>query len=161
MRKLALLAVLALAPAPAASAAEQVTGFLCNHIETGDPTGAVDPDPWQQYGEIDGGPLVIQSGDPSRPVISATLTCSLQLNDDDPAAPDVASVSATGSGGVVYLPPTAVTFHATPADALFYCAQLRWVTRDSTTVQDWDYVSGQPGNQCCTPTSSDPPYCPS
>ncbi len=138
--------------APPVSAAEPVVGFGCGFTVTNDPSGVVEPDPNRFYGEMDGGPVVVPV-DPADPVLNTTVTCSIQINALDPAAPDAASASATTSGNVGYLPPTAFTLRSEPGDNLALCTRVTWQARSGTHTFDFDSVDGLDGVQCALAVS--------
>ncbi len=153
MRRLSLLAlaVVALPVSPAAAAEPAWTGFACGFASTNLPV--VDPDRNHQYGEVDGGPFAALPADLAEPVITTTITCSIQVNQPHAGGTPAASASATGSGAVAVLPPTTITYTAEETDSVYVCTTVTAVTRSATYTYRFDGDDFTPGDQCYIPLS--------
>lgn len=132
----ALAAVMSLAVAPAPAGAEEpfLTGSECSSTWLHDPT----TDDW--IGEIDGGPLVVADlGDLAANPVSATLICSIQVDEPTYAGTDVVSASGTGQG-VVVVAPTPFRIEAEPEQWPYFCLELLiHEAGGGTRHYYWDY----------------------
>jgi hypothetical protein len=126
----ALVAATALAAPQAAHADNVYAGFTCGFAATTDPTGALANSDTQTGTVFDyfySGTTGTNAGPDT-----VTVTCSIQINDPNPAGPDAVSASATGTGGAI-LPPVLVSFVAQPGDVVFACTEVTATAPDGTT----------------------------
>ncbi len=109
----------------------------------------------RQTGVVTGGPVeVTLNGEPA----GAVLVCRVQRFDPSYGGGEpVAEASASGTG-VVFLPPTAVSFYVWPGEPVFVCSEL-WVNGDRVYRFDDDPDEGE---QCADsrpqPGPSGPSY---
>lgn len=153
MRSLAAgVALLALAAVPPAAADDlPPTGLVCNFSTVGEPSP-----PEEQRGAalVHAGPMVVTGLAGTAP---ARVTCSLQVNDDTHAGPDIATVTSVASSGVVALPPTTVPYAVDYWANLVMCTRLE-VEGGATYYLDaaHDEWGTDPSVTCVTPWE-DPP----
>ncbi len=132
MKKLALAAIVATTlagsftgTAVAGPEADGPTGFLCGFSSITNPNAEANT----QTGEIDGGPLVVTTGEGATTApASGTLTCTIQVGANSTHAGADApggKVSANGTG-VVVIPPSVVSYTAAPEQAVYLCSQFTY-----------------------------------
>jgi hypothetical protein len=136
----------------------QGTGFACEYL-------VYDEDATTARAEVDAGPVAVAdlpaldsagphpltwdaTGNPA----TATVTCAVQVAGTGHFTdPDAVAVSASGTG-VVYLPPTLVSFATTFTDTLYLCTT--WTLTDAHGDTATYYVDGATGDLSTDPATA-------
>ena len=127
--------------APAAHAAQVITGFACGMSATDVPLRSI-ADPGTVVAELDGGPFAAADPDDPTFVIKVWVACSIQINHPTHAGPDAARAEGWGYG-VAYLPPTVVSYWHANADDVYLCTEVRVGTGDGQVSWYLDDSSGE------------------
>jgi hypothetical protein len=144
MQKLALAALVATTlagsftgTAVAGPEAPGPTGFVCGYSSLTNPNAEAHT----QTAVVDGGAVVVvdEANNPQ----SGTLTCTIQVGANSThAGADAPGGKVSSSGtGVVVIPPTVVSYTATPEQAVYVCTQFTY-TGGGTVYYDADGDDG-------------------
>lgn len=147
MKLVLLLGVAASAPVQPVHAdppPEDFVGVTCGYLGV-DPTAS-----GRQEGVYGGGPWLLGEALPGTPALpdALELTCSVQVNDDDPAGKDAAGVTTTSIGPIVGVPPRRAVIDVAPTDSVFVCTEVRWSVGGTSRTLRYDADPGRDGDQC-------------
>jgi len=132
---LAAAAATALLASPASAVPKPFTDLPCAFTATEDPSPEVPPG--TRTGTVAAGPIVVaDQGNLAGNPVSGTVTCTLKVGAVS------MPFSAAGTGAIV-LPPTLVSFVATPSTPVYVCTRLALTSAGGgTTTYYWDAQDG-------------------